>query len=133
MRGLLAVAVISGLCLAMLLRPAWVAWVAERVPRLMRADDGSSSAATEDGADHIGLLPQPYVRRRLDALVEELERLDSDPDVFARAFHTMVARSAREALLADESRLARQPRSPASSAFDVELPRSTGWREELEL
>src|SRR3954464_6571347 len=38
-----------------------------------------------------GLFTQEFVRGRLHALEEELARLDREPDVFARAFHTLAA------------------------------------------
>ncbi len=78
------------------------------------------------------LFSLPFVRRRLAALAEELERLDRDPDVFAKAFHTMVARSAYETLSADASRLAEQARRHRT--LDVELAGpSQGVGEVLEL
>jgi hypothetical protein len=81
-----------------------------------------------------GLFTSPFIRRRLDVLAEELERLDRDPDIFAKAFHTMAARGAYEALLADASRLADQPGRYAGPTLDLELAGpSTGLYEELEL
>ena len=47
----------------------------------------------------------PLVRRRLSAIADELERLEHDPSVFARGFHTRAAESAYRALLAEEARL----------------------------
>jgi histone H3/H4 len=80
------------------------------------------------------LFSLPFVRRRLAALAEELERLDRDPDVFAKAFHTMVARSAYETLSADASRLAEQARRHTGRTLDVELAGpSQGVGEVLEL
>ena len=96
----------------------------------------SAGAATgdEDTAGEWELFSLPHVRRRLAALAEELERLDRDPDVFAKAFHTMVVRSAYEALSADASRLAEQARRHTGPTFDVErVGSSQGSREVLEL
>jgi hypothetical protein len=92
--------------------PSWLGRAADAVARRTSADDGERSGAPEDRpgqGEELGvdweLLRRTSIRRRLDALAEELERLDRDPDVFAKAFHTMVARSAHEALLSDASRL----------------------------
>ena len=80
------------------------------------------------------LFSLPFIRRRLAALAEELDRLDHDPDVFAKAFHTKVARSAYEELLAEASRLATQPPRHAGQTLDVEIAgTSTRTREVLEL
>jgi hypothetical protein len=145
MQNLLALALLAGLCLAirvLSVPPSWLGSVADRVTRPRTAEDGGRPTSGDGYRYHeadpttveSGLLAQPFIRSRLDALVEELERLDRDPDVFAKAFHLMAARSAREALLADASRLATQPRRSAGSTFDVEvLGSSTGTREELEL
>jgi hypothetical protein len=144
MQNLLAVVLVAVLCLAIRLLsspPSWVGSLADRVPRARVPDDGEppeSGADVPGGADQVTveevLLTQPFVRRRLDALAEELERLDRDPDVFAKAFHTMVARSARDALRADASRLADRPPRCTRDTFDVEVVGpSTGPREELEL
>jgi len=143
MTNLLAVALVAGLWLAIkaLWCPPWMEWVADRLTRMEFPDDGDQPGSTEYGpgeADQPAieweLHTQQFIRRRLDALVEELERLDSEPDIFAKAFHTMVARSAHDALLADASRLAHQPPRWAGQTLDVELIRpSTGRREELEL
>lgn len=68
---------------------------------------------------HSGLFSQEFVRRRLDALADELERLDTDPDIFARAFRTNVARSAYDALRAEAAALTE--RSPSGAVVDVEF------------
>jgi hypothetical protein len=94
----------------------------------------SATTADDDSVVEWELFSLPFVRRRLAALAEELERLDRDPDVFAKAFHTMVARSAYEALSADASRLAEQARRHPGPTFDVELVGSSqGVGEVLEL
>ena len=142
MTNLLAVALMAGLWLAVKALwspPSWLGWLAERVAP--PPDDGEEDAAADDWpgeADKTtvewGLLSQPFLQRRLDALADELERLDRDPDVFAKAFHTAVARSAHQALLADASRLVDQPPVYSGQPFRFELARpTTGPREELEL
>jgi hypothetical protein len=80
------------------------------------------------------LFSPAFIRRRLAALAEELERLDRDTYAFAKAHHTMAARSAYEALLADASRLAERP-APLAGAVLVDEPRwaDRGVREVIEL
>ena len=144
MRNLSAVVLLAGLCVAMgllWLPSSWLSWLADRVTRLMLADAGLRSEASGYGtgeahptAPEWDLLTRPYIRSRLDALAQELERLDRDPDVFAKAFHTMAARSAREALLADASRLVDRPAWYAVQRFEIEVAgTSSGPLEELEL
>ena len=121
--------------------PSWLGRFAVGGPRREPARDGRQAWAAGGGPDEAGettvewgLFTWPFVRRRLDALAEELERLDRDPDIFAKAFHTRVARSAYEALLADASRLTHQPRPYVGQTLEFELVgTSTGTREELEL
>lgn len=80
------------------------------------------------------LFSPAFVRRRLAALAEELERLDRDPDAFAKAFHTMVARSAYEALLADAARLAERPPPRVGTVVDaVPLGAAYGTHEVIEV
>ncbi len=128
-----AVALVAGPYLAFRLlwvAPSWLDAASEAAARRAAADE------RPDDPVHApwGLLSPPFVRRRLDALDEELERLDRDPDVFAKAFHLAVVRSAHAALLADASRLPAQPLLRAGQVFDVDvLGPSTGRREELEL
>jgi hypothetical protein len=138
MRNLSAVVLLAGLCVAMglLWFPSpWLRWLADRVTRLMLSDPGEQPGTAGDGSTHEWeSLTRPYIRGRIDALTQELERLDRDPDVFARAFHTMAARSAREALLADASRLIDRPAWCAVQRFEIEVAgTSTGPLEELEL
>jgi hypothetical protein len=66
------------------------------------------------------LFSAAFLRRRLAALTEELDRLDHDPDVFARAFHTKAARAAHDALMAEVSRLADVPRPRAGAVVEAE-------------
>jgi len=141
MRNLSAVVLLAGLCAAIGL--LWFPWscLGRLAERLTSSDVGAQPGAAEagTGADdrttrEWELLTRPYLRGRVDALTEELERLDRDPDVFAKAFHTMVARSAREALLADAARLADRPARYAAHRFEIEVAgTSTGPLEELEL
>ena len=81
-----------------------------------------------------------FIRQRLDALADELDRLEDDESIFAKAFRTQVARSAYTALLADASRMAETSRfagiSPLTDTtlIEVEMARSFGpLAEELEV
>jgi len=97
---------------------------------------GRRSEAAAEGTAPVewGLFSQAFVRRRLAILAEELERLDRDPDAFAKAFHTMVARTAYEALLADAARLADRPQWHVDTVLDaVPLAAAQGTREVLAL
>ncbi len=79
-----------------------------------------------------GLFTEAFVQARLAALGRELERLDDDPDLFARAFHTTVVRSAYDALLSDAARFADQARRPSGPVLTLgSLGPSSGSREEL--
>lgn len=70
----------------------------------------------------------PFVQRRLGALTAELDRLEHDRTVFARAFRTHVAMAAYSALLEDADRLT------AAMTFEAEIRGSTSpLREELEV
>jgi len=85
--------------------PSWLRAHAEAGTRLGRRVNAASAAATVEG----DFLTLAFVRRRMDVIADELERLGRDPAVFANAFRTIVARSAYEALMADASRLAAIP------------------------
>ncbi len=61
---------------------------------------------TDAGTPIDPLLTGDDVNQRLAALQAELDRLQGDPSVFARAFHTRVAQQARAALLDLQARLA---------------------------
>jgi hypothetical protein len=67
------------------------------------------------------ILTLPFVLRRMEVIADELERLERDPAVFARAFRTVVARSAYEALIADASRLAAIPSLDLDRRLDFDL------------
>jgi hypothetical protein len=56
------------------------------------------SASTFDDWDPAVL---PFLRDRLDAVTEEMERLEDDDTVYARAFRYSVCRAVRQDLLAD--------------------------------
>ena len=86
----------------------------------------------------------PFVRHRLDVLAAELEWLERDHSVFARAFRTQVARSAYQALIADASRLSEVARlaeagrlahaSGSGTVIEVEVPGPLApIREELDI
>lgn len=84
-----------------------------------------------------GLFSPEFVRRRMAALDAELSRLDRDRQVFARAFHTIAAQTAYEALRAEERRLtgpagSDRPAGPAGSAL-VRAGAGPARREELDL
>lgn len=138
MANLFAVVLVVGLWLA--IEVLWPGWVSDTVTRSTsgegedEADAGSEADEADRSPIEWELLSQQFIRRRLDALVEELERLDRDPDCFAKAFHTMVARSAHDALLAEASRVPDQPPQHAGQTPSFRLvAASAGRREELEL
>jgi hypothetical protein len=141
MQSVVALALMAGVCLAIKVLwfpPPWLDWVPDRVTRLGLVDNGGQTGNPRGNGDEItvewGLLTQPFIQRRLDAIAQELERLDREPDIFAKAFHTMVARSAHDALLADAFRAAGRPPRYVGQTFDLEvLGPSMGPREELEL
>jgi len=81
-----------------------------------------------------GIISEDLIRRRLDALTDELERLERDPDVFAKAFHTNVARTAYQTLLVDAALLSEQTRRIVAGTVEFELLEPSGAPcEELEL
>jgi|SRR3954453_1880684 hypothetical protein len=82
----------------------------------------------------VGLFTASFVRDRLRALQAELQRLDANPDVFAKAFHTLVARSAYEALLAEATTDSEQPWWSVGEVVDADaLSLSGGLREVIDL
>jgi|SRR5689334_5864465 len=81
-----------------------------------------------------GLFTEAFVRERLRALEVELARLDRDPDVFARAFHTIAARAAYDALLVERTTIAEKPWWGVGQVVDSDvLTSSSGPREVLDL
>lgn len=123
--------------------PSWLARLAASARRRLSGNDDQPELASL-GADlgenavttvEWGLFPRQFIQHRLQALAAELDLLDRDPDVFARAFHTIAARSAYDALLDDAARLSAPPPARAGSRLSVGglSPSSTGSREELEL
>jgi hypothetical protein len=122
---LIAVAVLAGLLLpAGLLRAGasslgWAADGSQWVEPVEALDD-APGAFDESGADE-GLLTLPFVRRRLDALADEIAHLDDDPGILARAFRKTVALTAYESLLADETRLAQAPSVHVEAALGFEM------------
>jgi hypothetical protein len=141
---LFAVALMAALLLPidlLRLRPSWLTQVADRGGQLELVGDGGRpeevadrSSAAVDMSIEPGLFGRAVIQRRLDALARELERLDRDPDIFAKAFHTTVARSAYQALLIDAATLEDQPWPLVGKSLDLELvgPSTARW-EELEL
>jgi hypothetical protein len=125
MEILLAVAVLAGLLLpAGLLRavPSSLGWTTDRTQwtePVEALDD--APGVLDDGDVDDGLLTLPFVRRRLDALADEIAHLDDDDGVMARAFRKTVAQTAYEALLADEHRLAQAPSLHVDAALGFEV------------
>jgi hypothetical protein len=81
-----------------------------------------------------------FVRNRMDVLAAELERLENDTSIFAKAFRTHVAQAAYQALIADAARLANESRlaaispSPDVTIVEMEMLNSLPpLREELEV
>ena len=125
MEFLLAVAVLAVLLLpAGLLRsvPSSLGWTPDRSQWVepVEALDDAPGVLDEAGVDD-GLLTLPFVRRRLDVLADEIAHLDDDDGVMARAFRKTVARTAYEALLADESRLAQAQVLHVDAALGFEM------------
>jgi hypothetical protein len=112
--------------------------------RLAAAEAGHAPAPRDEGpvvdmSVQWSLFSRPFIAHRLAALDRELERLEHDPDVFAKAFHTIAARSAYEALAADARRLADTPDPSFADGgrgrrleFELLGP-SAGRREELDV
>jgi hypothetical protein len=102
-----------------------------------RPSRNARAAGLIEGEQPTGISPQSstwdpfalsFVQQRMDALAAELEQLDNDELIFAKAFRTHVAKAAYEALLADASRLGDASRlngaSPlvGSTTVEVEIP-----------
>jgi hypothetical protein len=98
-----------------------------------RPSSGRRQPAGPDITEQWGLFTAAFVRERMHALEDELQRLDRDPDVFAKAFHTLVARSAYDALLSEATTVAEQPWWHVGEVVDAEaLGSRGGLREVLE-
>ena len=123
----LLVAVAVAVDLAIPPRPAWATALADRRPE-PAAQDVFGPPPTS------GLFSRELIQQRLDLLAAELQRLETDRSVFARAFRTYVAKDAYDALLADRTRLARVTTIDLGGVtFDDDVPRVRAMREELEL
>lgn len=95
---------------------------------------GDGRARAPELTMEFGLFSLAFIQRRLDALAAELDRLDHDPEIYAKAFHTLVARATYQELLADASRLTDLSRRSVGPTLEVELVESSaGRREVLEL
>lgn len=140
---LLVVVLLAGLLLPLeLLGLPPNRWVRRRGEGTAPEPDGDHLAipARDEPADRDGmtaewgLFTEEFVRERLRALEEELARLDREPGVFARAFHTLAARAAYDALLVEATTLAEKPWWRVGEVVDVEvLASSSGPREVLDL
>jgi hypothetical protein len=89
-------------------RPSWL-----RMPEGGAHEAGAHEAGAHEAGASADPPPAdgdpfalPFIRQRLSALAAELERLEHDEGVFAKAFRTRVAQCAYDALIADEARLA---------------------------
>ena len=79
------------------------------------------------------LFSPEFVHRRLRELSAELDRLDSDRSIFARGFHTLAARSAYDALRAEERRFVDDAADRPAAPTLVLAGGPVSRREELEL
>ena len=121
---------LAAIVLAVLLLPAGMlrevssslGWTADRSQWVepVEALDDAPGVFDETGVDD-GLLTLPFVRRRLEVLAAEIGHVDEDPGVLARAFRKTVALTAYEALLADESRLAKAQVLHVDAALGFEM------------
>ena len=124
---LLLVAVAVAIDLAIPPRPAWATALAGR--RTQPPPDDAVGPAPM-----AGLFSRELVQQRLDLLSAELQRLETDRSLFARAFRTYVAKDAYSALLADRTRLARVTTLDLGGiTFEDDVPGVRSRREELEL
>lgn len=109
-----------------------------------RRDPGVGWRERIDRPEALTPAPDPHawsqVRQRLEVLAAELERLDDDSEIFAKAFRTHVAEAAYKSLmadavrLADASRLAGLSRPADGTVVEVEIPNSQApLREVLEV
>jgi len=126
---LLAVTVLVGLLVPLeqlKLPPSWrVGQAGDELDQPRRPDEPDGMQA------QWGLFTAAFVRERLHALEEEMRRLDHDPDVFARAFHTIAARSAYEALLDEAKTVSEQPWWRVGEVVDADAMGSSGGLREV--
>jgi hypothetical protein len=80
-----------------------------------------------------GLFSLPFVRHRLDVLAAELEQLERDESIFARAFRYRVAQSAYAALLVDAARLANASLLAVGLSLDAGSIQIEAWESRGEL
>jgi hypothetical protein len=80
---------------------------------LAEIQDGETTTPDLVSCDPLAL---PQVYRRLEVLAAELERLEHDESIFARAFRWQVATIAYEALVEDASRLSAVSHLAAAAA-----------------
>lgn len=97
-----------------------------------RGTDGSGAAGAP-AALSWELFSREFVHRRLLALSDELDRLDRDRSIFARGFHTLAARSAYDALRAEERRFVDDAADRPAAPTLVLAGGPVSRREELEL
>ena len=127
MEILLAVALLAALLLPAQLigsAPSAPDWVPDKLRLLTRFDeaDGPDAAAGDgEAAPDWSLFSRSLIHSRLDALADELDRLENDRRVFARAFNTSVARAAYDALVAEAASLPAEPCWQVGSTVEVEL------------
>jgi hypothetical protein len=132
MELLLPILLLVGLFLAVDLLwspPSWLREVAGAGQRQVRPADAAPAADAGVSLEW-DAFSLPFIRRRLHVVADELDRLEHDPGIFARAFHTTAARSAYESLQSDESRLTALP---CLELDDNVVGPPAPLREELEL
>jgi hypothetical protein len=88
-------------------------------------------AGSDNMAEQWGMFSAAFVRERLQALEDELQRLDRNPDVFAKAFKTIAARSAYDALLQEVTTIAEQPWWRVGEVVDADVLGSPGGMREV--
>jgi hypothetical protein len=142
MEILFAVALMALLVVPIEIRPpSFLSWAADSGGEPDGVRDGEQWRTAQPSLDaglemtmQSGLFTRAVIQGRLEALTEELARLDRDPDVFAKAFHTMVARSAYQALLSDAATLIDEPCLQVGESLEFQLmePSAALW-EELDL
>jgi hypothetical protein len=108
-------------------------WVARLWTKLTEVTPPAPGSEPLDLTLQSSLFSGPFIRERLDALHHELQQLDRDPVVFAKAFHTIAARSAYDALVADATKVTVRPHHRVGEVVEIELAgASDGTYEVLE-